>query len=173
MAEFWCVALIGARAAGKSPIARALAGRTSWPHEDSDDLLAAQVGCPAADFLESAGEERFRVIEEKVNLAALNKGAPRILALGGGAVLSAPVRGALSHPGVLVVFLDASVQVLVERQRGARRPALTGLPLEEEVTALLDARRSLYEGLANLQLESHRANVDACCEAILAKMEEQ
>ena len=172
MAELWCVALIGARASGKSTLARALAHRTSWPHCDSDDLLAAQVGCPAGDYLESAGEEQFRVTEEEVNLDALRPGAPRILALGGGAVLSVPVREALSQEGVLVVFLDAPVAVLVERQRRSTRPALTDLDLEEEVAALLDSRRSLYERLAHLRLGSQRANVDACCEAILAKMEE-
>ena len=166
------MARIGARASGTSPLARALADRTSWPHRDSDDLLAGQVGCPAGDYLERAGEERFRIIEEEVNLDALRPGAPRILALGGGAVLSAPVREALSQEGVLVVFLDAPLAVLVERQRGSPRPALTDLSLEEEVAELVDSRRSLYERLAHLKLESQRANVDACCEAILAKMEE-
>jgi shikimate kinase len=167
------VALVGARASGKSTLARALARRIHWPHEDGDELLAAKVGCPAGDYLAKVGESGFRALEEEVTLAALTPGVPRILSLGGGAPTSKAIREALGQAGIFVVFLDASVTVLVKRQKASGgRPPLTDLPLEQEVAAVLAERRTHYERVAHLRLESDCANVDACCEAILAKMEQ-
>ncbi len=144
MPELWCVALVGARAAGKSTLARALAERIHWSVQDGDDLLAKKVGCPAGDYLAQVGEKPFRAVEEEVTLAALTPGSPRILALGGGAVLSVPVREALGQPGVLVVFVDAPNDVLAKRQQASGgRPPLTHLPLEEEVAELMRRRRTL------------------------------
>ena len=172
VSEIWCVAMVGARAAGKSTLARALAEHLPWSVHDGDELLAEKVGAPAGSYLAQAGEEPFRAVEEEVTLRSLTPGSPRILALGGGAVLSSPVREALGQPGVLVVFLDVPNQVLAERQQASGgRPPLTSLTLEEEVAELMSRRRSLYEQVAHLRLESQELNVDACCRAILAKME--
>lgn len=168
----WCVALIGPRASGKSTLARALARRLSWPALDGDELVAAEVGRDAGRYLEEEGEAAFRVVEERVTLRALAAGPPRVVALGGGAVLSAAVRKALRRPGILVVFLEAPPDCLVERIRAAstRRPALTGLALREEVRMLLEQRLPLYRRLAQLRLNTFSSNVDACCAAISAKM---
>jgi shikimate kinase len=171
VAETWCVVLVGARAAGKSTLARALASRLGWPRRDGDELLAELVGRPAGDHLARVGEARFRAVEEEVTLRALEPGDPRILALGGGAPTSARVRDALRQQGVLVVFLDAEAAELARRQRrSGGRPPLTSLPLEEEVEELLRERRPVYECVADLRVKSDSANVDACCEAIVARM---
>jgi shikimate kinase len=168
------IALIGPRAAGKTTLARALGARLRWPVLDGDDLLAADVGCPAGAFLAAAGEVEFRRVEEQVTLRALRVRDPKIVALGGGAVLSAAVREALRAGGLLVVFLEAPVARLVERQRGGpHRPPLTGLPLEAEIETLLAQRRSLYETTADFRLETSVSNVDACVAAILARMGSQ
>jgi len=89
------VVLVGPRAAGKTTLGRALADRLGWGFRDTDDLLAAAAGQPAEDYLQKAGEAAFRTIEEQVVGAALLSTDPEVLALGGGAVLSASVRKAL------------------------------------------------------------------------------
>jgi shikimate kinase len=168
------IALIGPRAAGKTTIARALGARLRWPVLDGDDLLADEVGCPAGAFLAAAGEAEFRRVEQEVTLRALRAPDPKIVALGGGAVLSPAIREALRGSALFVIFLEAAVERLVERQRrGPHRPPLTGLPLEVEVETLLAARRSLYETTADFRLETSDPNVDACVAAILAKMGSQ
>ena len=166
------IALVGPRAAGKTTVARALGARLGWPVLDGDDLLAAEVGCPAGDYLSTAGEAAFRRVEASVTLAVLERPGPWVIALGGGAVLSAPVRQALSDPSTLVVLLEAPAHCLVERQRAdSARPPLTDLPLEQEVAAVLAERRSLYETVADFRLETFSSNVDACVGAILDKMQ--
>ncbi|MHC4852654.1 MAG: shikimate kinase [Planctomycetota bacterium] len=172
------VVLVGPRAAGKTTVGRALADRLGWGFRDTDDLLAAAVGQPAEDYLQNAGEAAFRTIEEQVVGAALLSTDPEVLALGGGAVLSAPVRKALQEkhqephqePHLLVVFLHAPVPVLVERQAAMPRTPLTGQPLPAEVKALLAARWPHYVSVSDLQLDTASANVDACLWSIMDKM---
>lgn len=167
-----CVALVGPRAAGKSTLARALGPRLGWPVLDTDDLLAARVGLPAGEYLSREGESAFRREEERVCLEALAPGERRVVALGGGAVLSAAVRQCLARPGVLVAFLEAPAASLLQRQRVApvARPPLTALPPEEEVLAVLRARRPLYLQVSHLRVDTNSSIVDTCVALILAKM---
>jgi shikimate kinase len=168
------VVLVGPRAAGKTTLGKTLAATLGWGFVDTDDLVAAATGQPASDYLNTAGEAAFRKVEEQVTRIALAGPDREVLALGGGAVLSAEIRAALA-PGDpktrrLVVFLRAPVQALVERQQAAPRPALTGRPLRDEITVLLAARWRYYESVSQMQLDTSSANVDACQRSIMAKM---
>ena len=165
------VVMVGPRGAGKTTVGRALAGRLRWPFADGDERIAARTGKPVGVFLAEAGEPAFRALEQEVTLELLAGPRPGVLALGGGAVLSAPVREALRAQDVLVVFLEAPIATLAERIRGdPDRPRLTGLALPDEIATLLRARRPLYESVAHLRLETGVENVDAVCAQIEAKI---
>jgi len=126
---------------------------------------------PAGDFLEREGEAAFRAVEERIVLALLSAVGHRVLALGGGAVLSAAVRRVLSRSEHFVVFLFAPVPVLVDRQqRAGGRPALTALPLLAEVGHLLESRHPLYAEVADMQLDTFSANAAVCRRRILVNM---
>jgi shikimate kinase len=166
------VVLVGPRAAGKTTLGKVLAQTLAWNFVDTDDLVASAVGQPAADYLQTAGEEAFRKVEEQVTLVALASPGQEVLALGGGAVLSKAIREALGQGQGhgLVVFLRAPVPTLVERQEAAPRPPLTGNTLRDEVTVLLAARWRYYVSVAHMQLDTSSANVDACQRSIMDKM---
>lgn len=166
------IALVGPRAAGKSTLAGALARALGWPAVDTDLVLGERVGRPAGEFLADAGEPAFRRIEEAVCLDALGRGSPRVVAMGGGAVLSAAVRRRLVDADVLTVLLEAELSDLVARQRASAssRPPLTALSLEDEVAALLAGRRSHYEQVARMRVNTSTSNVDACVASIWCKM---
>lgn len=168
------VVLVGPRGAGKTTLGKALAGRLGWGFADGDELLAARVGRPAGRWLQEAGEPAFRRVEAEVSLAALGAKGPFVLALGGGAVLAAPVREALSDPGLLTVFLEAPVEQLAARiGRDPSRPPLTDLPPRAEVLALLARRRDLYEKVAGLRLLTWPEDVDACVARLLAAIHDR
>lgn len=166
--------LVGPRAAGKTTLGKALARRLDVTFLDGDDLLATEMGMPAARFLREAGEAVFREVETRLTVAALTNPTPAVFALGGGAVLAPEVRMALKPDHLFVVLLIAPPPVLIARISAApgERPPLTHLPLAEEVQTVLAARLALYQQVADLELETSQENVDACCDRLLARLRE-
>ncbi len=175
MAEAGCdprwraVVFVGPRASGKTTLARAVAAAAGLAFEDADDALAARVGMPAGQFLRDAGESAFRQREEEVVAELLAREARTVVALGGGAVLSAATRAALRAADVFVVHLDADPAELAARQRAAAidRPALTGLGLEDEVRAVRTERAPLYREVADLELDTLAHGIDASVARVL------
>ncbi|MEC7583171.1 MAG: shikimate kinase [Planctomycetota bacterium] len=165
------VVLVGPRAAGKTTLARLLAERLGYAFADTDELLAASVGCPAGEFLVSQGEPAFRAAEEPVVTEALGSNLGRVLALGGGAVLAEKVRNVLAQSTHFVVFLSAPVSILVDRQAsGSFRPPLSNQSLAEEVQTLLRDRQPLYRAVSDLELDTNSLDVHGCQAAILVSM---
>ena len=94
------IVFIGFMAAGKSAAARAAAATLGSAAEDADELIERNLGEPIAAFFEREGEAEFRRREEELVLKLLdsagNDPSPVVLALGGGAVESERIRGALA-----------------------------------------------------------------------------
>lgn len=130
--------LIGFMGAGKSTLARRMRGAA-----DSDSELERRLGEPIADVFARDGEAAFRAREEEVVLELLHGGAP-VVALGGGAVLSARVREALG--GHVVAWLHVSEETAWRRAAGAGRPLARD---RATFAALLAQRTPLYEQLAD------------------------
>ena len=154
------IALIGLRGSGKTTIGKLLAARLGWPFVDGDDLIAAQVGRPAGDFLQAAGEERFRAAEREVLLPQLAAATPAVVATGGGAVTIADVAAALRAPDLLVVWLQASPECLAARvaASGTPRPSLLGLPVLEEMRLLAAQREPAYRAAARATVDTSRGS---------------
>jgi 3-dehydroquinate synthetase len=115
--------------AGKTTAARAVGG------VDSDDLIEAAAHKPITEIFRDDGEAAFRTHEENAI----------VLALGGGAVMSATIRDALDD--VLTVWLDVDVETCWERVRGSDRPLAQD---EAEFRRLYAERRSLYADVADV-----------------------
>jgi len=115
--------------AGKSTAARAVGG------VDADDLIEAAAGKSIPEIFREDGEAAFRAHEEQAI----------VLALGGGAVTSAAVRGALGD--VLTIWLDVDVDTCWERVRGSDRPLARD---EAEFRRLFEERRRLYAEVADV-----------------------
>jgi 3-dehydroquinate synthetase len=115
--------------AGKSTAARELGGT------DADELVEAAAGKPIAEIFREEGEAVFRALEEQ----------SIVLALGGGAVTSPAVRGALDD--TLTVWLDVDVDTCWERVRGSDRPLAQD---EAAFRRLYEERRTLYADVADV-----------------------
>ena len=153
------VVLVGLRGSGKSSVGRRVAEVLGWPFADTDALVEAGTGRSAAGIITADGMPAFRALETAALAGALAE-SPLVLATGGGAVLSPENRAmllAVPGPERLVVWLDAPPEVLAGRVAaswGTTRPALTGLPLVEELHQLAQERAGFYAEVAGLKLDA-------------------
>jgi shikimate kinase/3-dehydroquinate synthase len=134
---------IGFMGAGKST-ALAAARDAGLETVETDALIEAKAGTSIPEFFEEFGEEAFRAIEAEVVLAALESADGGAIALGGGSVLSVPVREALARHVVVLLQIDPT--------QAWQRIARSDRPLagsREGVESLLAERTPLYESLAD------------------------
>ncbi len=144
------LAFIGMAGSGKSAISRRIAARIGRPVVDIDAAVVERTGRSIPDIFGAEGEAYFRRLETEELDRALHFGAAVVIATGGGIVESAENRELLRSLAD-TVLLDAPEDVLLERLRNSshRRPLLES-DLEGNVHRLLERRRDLYRGLADL-----------------------
>ncbi|MGP0068289.1 MAG: shikimate kinase [Isosphaeraceae bacterium] len=163
--------LIGYRGTGKSTVGRILAGRLGRIFLDCDLEIEARANRSIREIFAELGEPAFRDWEERT-LAELTAGSPAtVLATGGGAILRESNRRRLRDFG-FVAWLTARPSVLACRleadQRGlAERPALTSAGTLEEIVQVLRMRTPLYEGLADVAIETEEKSPDQVADSIL------
>lgn len=137
------ILLCGPRASGKSTLGRLLARVLDWPFVDADEELERRHRRKIAEWL-PADPDGFRAAEAEL-LEDLAKRPARVVGLGGGVVETPSALATLSaHPRVLGFALEPAEQ-LARRRSADERPALTELPLEDEIEHLHRNRLRLYE----------------------------
>ncbi|SDU88842.1 shikimate kinase [Microlunatus sagamiharensis] len=142
--------LVGAPGSGKSTVGALLAQRWGEPFADVDAVIEARTGRSIAEIFADEGEPAFRALEEGTT-AELLDGAG-VLALGGGAVMSAATRQALAdHP---VAWLQVSVAHAAGRVGlNEARPLLLG-NVRGRLVRLLAERAPLYAAVATVTVET-------------------
>ena len=143
------VVLIGLPGSGKSTLARALAALWGCDAVDPDDVLSASVGCSAAEFLRTRGEEAFRREEVAALDVALSTDA--VVATGGGAVVSEGARALLAAQRT--VWLDCDDAVLLARLGEEDRPLLGAEPAIS-LARLRAQRESWYREVSTLKVDT-------------------
>ena len=133
------VVLVGFMGSGKSSVGRELSRRFSAPFVDVDERIESASGSPIRDLFAREGEPAFREREKAALRDALSvKGC--VIATGGGAFSDVENR-LLLRSYAPVVYLEATVETLLERLAGdLGRPLLRGEDREEVVRELLSRR---------------------------------
>jgi shikimate kinase len=158
------IVLVGAPGAGKSTVGQALAERLGVGFADVDEVIVNRVGKPIAEIFADEGEDAFRALEEEVTAELLDEAG--VLALGGGAVLSARTRSALR--GRRVVWLRVGLAAAVKRVgMDTARPLLLG-NVRGRLLGLLNERAPLYAEVATQTVDTDELDPDAVAELILA-----
>ena len=136
--------LVGLMGVGKSTIGRRLARRLGLPFVDSDSAIEdAAGGASAAEVFDLYGEDNFRDGERRL-VARLVEGERRVIATGGGAFVD-PTTRLLLKARAVTIWLDAPVDVLVERTgRRDTRPLLRDGNRAATLARLDQERRPLY-----------------------------
>ncbi len=137
------LALVGFMGAGKTTLGEQVAERLGRPFVDLDREVEAQSGT-SIEVMFAHGEAVFREAEERVAAKVLRAPEPAVVALGGGAVLSAATRAELSRH--FTVLVDVDVDTAWERARESGRPLARD---DREFRVLYEARRRMYEEVAD------------------------
>jgi shikimate kinase/3-dehydroquinate synthase len=160
-------------ATGKSTIGPRLAARLGVPFVDTDAEIERATGKSVPELFREEGEAAFRLREGRVVESILSDGAPKVVALGGGAVtVKRTRRFAIDH--ALVVTLTASPETIAERARTmdvASRPnlAVGGDPVARARELLADRAEAYAE--CHMSLSSETLDADAAVDAIAALAE--
>jgi shikimate kinase len=142
--------LVGPPASGKTTVGTAVAAHLGVPFRDTDRDIEAGTGTSVADVFVQHGEEHFRALEEAAVARALAE-HDGVLALGGGAVLSAATRRLLAaHTagGGVVVRLDVDVPSAARRVGLGRERPILGVNPRAMLRHMLDQRAPLYAEVA-------------------------
>ncbi|MDR6595459.1 shikimate kinase [Saccharothrix longispora] len=157
--------VLGPPGAGKTTVGRLLAERLGVTFRDTDDDVVAAAGKPISDIFTTDGEPAFRALEERAVAAGLAD-HDGVLALGGGAVLSAATRERLA--GHTVVFLGVGTAEGVRRTGlSTARPLLAGVNPRSTFKALLDARLPLYREVATIEVLTDDLAPERVVDAVL------
>jgi 3-dehydroquinate synthase len=158
--------LVGAPGSGKSTIGQLLAERLGVPFTDVDAEIESRVGRSVAEIFADDGEAVFRAFEEATTAELLDR--PGVLALGGGAVLSAATRAALR--GHQVVWLQVEAGEAASRVGlNTARPLLLG-NVRGRLITLLAQRKPLYAEVATRAIATDDLSPEAVVDLILAEM---
>lgn len=153
------VVFVGPMAAGKTSLGKRVARELGIDFVDTDAVFVRRHG-PIADFFTAHGEDEFRRIEAEVIARELARQGPRIVALGGGAVVTESTRRLLAdHP---VVLLLTTQQAVLRTANLSKRPLLRDDP--SAWGRILEERRPLYEEVADVIFRTDRATKDQLTE---------
>ena len=154
--------LVGFMAAGKSTVARALAGQLGWRAEDVDELIEARERRPIADIFARHGEPYFRAIERDI-LQLLLPLRHIVVATGGGTFADPDNRLAMNADG-MSVWLDVPFDEVIARlPSDGRRPLAADRAQMERLFAM---RRSAYAH-AHLRIDAGGLAAEAVVERIM------
>jgi len=162
--------------AGKTTVGRYLAEQLHRPFYDTDVEIERRTGVEVSWIFDVEGEAGFRE-RERLIIAELTQLSSIVLATGGGAILLPENRLHLGGRGV-VVYLETTVDALVERTaKDKKRPLLRDADnvsvRRKKLTHLLDARRDLYQSLADYSVITDGRSAKSVGDEIIALMVSQ
>jgi shikimate kinase len=160
--------LIGFMGVGKSTIGRLLAKEMKGGLIEMDETIEAEQGITISEIFVQYGETHFRDLEsELVERIAGEEG--KIVSCGGGAVLR-PQNVANMKKSGNIVFLSATPETIYKRVRhSTNRPLLNGNMNVEYIAGLMEKRRALYEGAADVTISTDEKTTADVVREILSK----
>jgi shikimate kinase len=162
------IVLIGYRGTGKSHVGHIVAQRLKMQCVSMDARIVEKAGMPIPEIVQRKGWTGFRDLESEV--ARELAGRDGLVIDTGGGVIERPENIEVLGANSLVVWLKASVAVIVDRiQGGTERPALTkGKSFTEEVAEVLVQRTPKYMGAAQFEIDTDLLGVKQVADQVVA-----
>lgn len=162
--------LVGPPASGKTTVGTSVARALGLGFRDTDRDVEAATGSSVADLFVSQGEPHFRALEEAAVARALSE-HDGVLALGGGAVMSAATRALLvdyGRAGGTVVWLDVDLASAAKRVGLSRDRPLLAVNPRAMLRQMLEARAPLYGEVATRTVTTAAREPDDVVAEVLA-----
>jgi shikimate kinase len=149
---------IGFMGSGKTTIGRALSEKLEIPVYDTDEEIIRLTGKSVSELFDDLGEDGFRSLE--VNMLKQLPVMDSIVTTGGGIILRGENREWMRDNG-RVIYLQATPNEILKRIEGDQtRPLLNGNK-RIKVNQILDERMELYEGTAEITIDTTEKSVKA------------
>jgi shikimate kinase len=149
------IVLVGFMGSGKSTVGRELHQRLGYPLVDMDQVIEQRARKSIAAIFADEGEQVFRDQETSLLKELDDPTAPRRIISTGGGVIGREKNRALLRQLGYVVWLNAPMSVILDRtSKNRERPLLHTEDPVARVTALMEARRPLYEEVSHLKIET-------------------
>lgn len=166
------IGLIGFMATGKTTVGMRLAEILGQEFFDTDSIIEETTGKTISEIFSQSGEGHFRALESDVVREVCSRKSG-VVSFGGGAPLN-PSSASLIKESYIVVLLQASIDTLVSRiERNELRPLLAGAGgyLREQIMAIHDARKAVYEELASLVVDTDEKSAGQTAMEIIRRLE--
>lgn len=164
----------GIKHCGKSTLGKAAAQLLGIPFQDTDELLEQRFQCSVRELFKSVGEEEFRRRESEL-LSSLDSETPRIISLGGGALLKAENIPVLRKLGQ-IIWCDVDDRTAFERiERKGLPPFLA--QAEDPFAAFRssnESRRVVFNAVSSVRFEADKMlspaeNARELCKLLMEK----
>ena len=147
--------LTGFMGTGKSTVGQILGACYGLPFIDVDREIEREAGASIRCILDEQGEAAFRLLESTVLASLLNDGEGRIIATGGGTLISAQNRALLAAHQPVICLTCGSEELAHRIESQGGRPLLPGA-IAEQARELLHQRSAVYDLFPQVDT-SHRA----------------
>jgi shikimate kinase len=160
------IVLIGYRGTGKSAVAAIVADRLGLKRVSMDDQIVEKTGMAIPEFVQKHDWPAFRDVESEV--ARELSGVDGIIIDSGGGVIERPQNVDVLRANGIIIWLRASVDVIVSRIEGGRgRPSLTGAKsFTDEVGEVLDRRTPKYAAAAQFEIDTDQLTPEEVADRI-------
>ncbi len=165
------LALTGFMGAGKTTVGMLLAEKKGYRFMDTDACVEELAGMPIPAIFENQGEDFFRKLERSVIHSLIEDPAPKVIALGGGAVMDSENRDVLRR-NFLTVWLWVSPRSALGRLNSVTRPLLKASEGEDLAAALLKERMPGYAASADLVLSTDSRSAAEIMQRISYEMDQ-
>jgi shikimate kinase len=165
------IVLVGPPSSGKSTVGRLLAERLGVEFVDIDELIEQRTGKLIGEIFAEDGEPAFRRLETATTLEVItgpDAARTRVVSLGGGAVTSEEIRGALAAHRV--VWLQVGIAAAAARiGLNTARPLLLG-NVRGQLIRLMREREPLYAEVATVSVATDDREPAELVESIVDRL---